>query len=106
MFFIEVAECFSMKISVTSKGAYVGRCYYHIFDDLGSIQLETGKIWAGQTRETIVSDFVHTMKIRCENQRFISTWGPIFEFQTSQAQSICFEIGGTTIHPTYSHRFC
>lgn len=95
-----------MKISVTSTGAYFARCYYNVVDDLGSIQFDTGVISAGQTRDTIVSDFVHTMKIRCENQRFINTWGSIFEFETSQAQSICFEISGTTYHPKYSYTFC
>ncbi len=95
-----------IKISISSNGAYVARCFIEIKDHLGPLTLASGNIYAGQTREMEFPDGVTWMKIRCENQRLVGKWSEVFSQESNGPRSLCYNVGGTTFHPTYSARVC
>ncbi len=39
-----------VKISISSNGAYIARCFIDLYDDIDSLALSSGNICAGQTR--------------------------------------------------------
>lgn len=95
-----------IKLSISSTGAYIARCYIDLYDDIGSLSLLSGNIYAGQTRVMDLPDTLISMKIRCENQRLIGKWGDVFTHESNGPQLYCYKMGGTTFHPSYSSTIC
>ena len=96
----------AIKISISSSGAYVARCFIDIRDDLGALTLASGNIYAGQTRDMEFPDGVKWMNIRCENQQLVGKWAQVFAQESNGPRQLCYSIGGTTFHPTYAARAC
>ncbi len=46
------------------------------------------------------------IRIRCENQRFINTWGDILTQEYNNPQTLCYKICNTTLHLSYSVNVC
>ena len=103
---ITVVGSHGIKISISSSGAYVARCFIDVKDALGPLTLASGNIYAGQSREMEFPDGVTWMKVRCENQRLVGKWSDVFSQESNGPRSLCYNIGGTTFHPTHSARVC
>jgi hypothetical protein len=103
---ILVVGSYGHKISISSSGAYVARCFIDIKDDLGSLTLASGNIHAGQTRDMEFPDGVAWMKVRCENQRLVGKWSEIFSQESNGPRKLCYNVSGTTFHPHFSARAC
>lgn len=101
-----VIACQAKQITISSTGAYVARCFIEIRDDLGSLTLASGNIYAGQTQNMDLPDQIDWMKIRCENQRLVGKWTEFFSQESNGPRTLCYTMGGTTFHPTHSARVC
>ncbi|CAF1433221.1 unnamed protein product [Rotaria magnacalcarata] len=101
-----VVGSYAKKISVSSSGAYVARCFIDIKDDSSAYTLATGNIYAGQTFHMELPDDISWMKIRCENQRLVGKWGEVFSQELSGPRPLCYNVGGTTFHPHHSATIC
>ncbi len=99
-------ESHSIKISISSIGAYIARYYIDLYDDIGVLSLTSGKILTGETHDMELPGSITWMRIRCENQRFINTCGDIFTQEHNNPQTLCYKIRGTTLHPSYSVTVC
>ncbi|CAF3049151.1 unnamed protein product, partial [Rotaria sp. Silwood2] len=97
---------YASKISVSSSGAYVARCFIDIKDSSSAFTLASGNIYAGQKFDMELPEDITWMKIRCENQRFIGKWDDVFSQELSGPRPLCYKVGGTTFHPTYSATIC
>jgi hypothetical protein len=103
---IIVIGSYGNKISISSSGAYVTRCFIDIKDHLGSLTLASGNIYAGQTRDMEFPDGVTWMRVRCENQRLVGKWAEVFSQESNGPRSLCYNVAGTTFHPHYSAKAC
>ncbi|CAF3297176.1 unnamed protein product [Rotaria sp. Silwood2] len=101
-----VIGSYASKISVSSSGAYVARCFIDIKDSSSAFTLASGNIYAGQKFDMELPEDITWMKIRCENQRFIGKWDDVFSQELSGPRPLCYKVGGTTFHPTYSATIC
>lgn len=68
--------------------------------------MASGNIYAGQSRDMDFPDGVEWMKIRCENQQLVGKWAEFVAQESNGPRALCYLLGGTTFHPTYSAQVC
>lgn len=94
------------KYQINHKGAYVAHM---------RVNFEINGVWQTYESDDWTSGFSRVLEIPkgskknsliVKNAVFIATWYTIFQLDWEEPQSLCFNIGGTTFHPSWNYWVC
>ncbi|MDR2438621.1 MAG: hypothetical protein LBE12_04515 [Planctomycetaceae bacterium] len=97
---LEAAQS-SGSILVRNTGGYVARFSVSFNLDGKSVTSDSGEFTCGVNKSVMIPAAATDIHLKVEEAWFINSWSTIFTKDYSSPVSKSFEIGGTTLNPTW-----
>lgn len=95
-------------IGVLNSGAYVAKFSVTYTEDGKTFEVQSGDFTAGVKKTARLPGDATGIYLEVDDEWFIASWRNIFtkQWDSPPADEVCYEIGGTTLNPSWKQVDC